>query len=102
MLASPLAREANAQSAIRGSSTQNDILRFNVRDSIEMARFGRVDDERLFSPDGKYFAVVTSRGDIEKNEVESTVWIFATNKMRQFLRENEIKRPAPKVAARVA
>ena len=102
MLASPLVREANAQSAIRDSAARIETRRFTVRDSIEMARFGRHDDEPLFSPDGKYLAVVTSRGVIERNEVETTVRVFATEEVRQFLRENETRRPAPQVAARAA
>lgn len=94
--------KARTRSAIRDFSTGIDTHFFTVRDSIEMARFGRLDDEPIFSPDGKYFAVVTSRGIIAKNEVESTVWICATKEVGRFLRESEAGAPTPKVAARVA
>jgi dipeptidyl aminopeptidase/acylaminoacyl peptidase len=75
---------------------------FTVKDSIEMARFGRTDYEPQFSPDGKYFAVVTSRGIIETNEVESMLRIFATEATRECLRKNVVTIPAPKVVARLA
>ncbi len=91
-----------ARAATEERSSQTSTRYFTVRDSIEMARFGRVDYEPIFSPDGEYFAVVTSRGIIEKNEVESTLWFFSTEAVRECLRRREAKAPTPKVVARLA
>ena len=62
-----------------------DARRFTVRDSIEMARFGRVDYEPVPSPDGRYTAVVTSRGSVENDEVESTLRVFSMSAIRKSL-----------------
>src|SRR5260221_6984267 len=83
------------------SSSQASARYFTVADSIEMVRFG-LDVEPIFSADGKNLAVVTSRGIIEKNEVESSIWIFATEEVRHLLRGNEAETPTPKLAVRLA
>jgi len=84
---------------------------FTVRDSIEMATFidpeTRVGDEQdipvRFSPDGRYFAVVTSRGLIQSDEIESTLWVFESEVVRSELRARETEKAvAPKVIARLA
>jgi dipeptidyl aminopeptidase/acylaminoacyl peptidase len=73
---------------------------FTVQDSIAMARFSDPsgydrEAEAKFSPDGRYFAVVTSRGLIESNEIESTLWLFDVDSVRSFL-QNPGPAPAPK------
>lgn len=76
---------------------------FTVRDSIEMARFVRNEHEPKFSPDGKHFAVVTSRGILHSNEIESTLWVFGSEEVQELLRVgNGTKQCAPMIAARVA
>ena len=75
---------------------------FTVRDSIEMARFGRMDEKPTFSADGKYFAVVTSRGIIQNNQIESTLLVFATEALKEYFRRNEAEKLTPKVVARLA
>ncbi len=67
-----------------------------------MARFGRVDYEPTASPDGKYFAVITSRGIIQSNQVESTLWVFTTEAVKESLRASEIRELIPKGVARLA
>jgi hypothetical protein len=75
---------------------------FTVRDSITMARFGRTEKEALFSPNRKYFAVVTSRGIPETNEISSTLWLFETSPILNSLRDGkEIVKYAPAASARV-
>jgi len=77
--------------------------RFTVRDSIEMSRFGRVDYEPVPSPDGRYTAVVTSRGSIRNDEVESTLRVFSTSAIRKgFGREGNSVDLASRVVARFA
>jgi dipeptidyl aminopeptidase/acylaminoacyl peptidase len=95
--------QAKAQSTIQDSSTQINSHRFTVRDSIEMARFGRVDYEPVASPDGKYFAVVTSCGHIQNNKIESTLWVFTAKGARVYLHGSEATSSfAPKIVARLA
>jgi len=66
---------------------------FTVRDSIEMSRFlDRQDPKVEFSPDGNYFATVTSRGIIHSNSIESTLWVFSTAAQgyRRFARSSAL------------
>jgi dipeptidyl aminopeptidase/acylaminoacyl peptidase len=74
---------------------------FTVRDSITMARFAG--HEPLFSPDRKYFVVVTSRGLPETNEIASTLWLFDTAAVINSLRgASDIAEYAPIALASVA
>lgn len=66
-------------SALAGAplpSAQKDSQDFSVADSVEMARFQRGDGEPKFSPDRKWFAVVTTRGILRSNHLASTLWLF--------------------------
>src|SRR5437660_8751154 len=83
---------------------------FTIRDGIELSHFSKVGQAQdtngvalqlEFSPDRRYFAVVTSRGILATNSVESTIWAFSTADTQAYLRSG---RPAPKptLAARVA
>jgi hypothetical protein len=63
---------------------------FTVQDSIEMTTFSDPDQGRpnppvKASPDGKYFAVVTSRGIVASNKVESTIRIYETDQVQKSL-----------------
>ena len=74
---------------------------FTVRDSIEMARFDRANPHAEFSPDKKYFAIVTSRGIIRSNSIESTIWVFKVKAIQRFLRiGHKIRGFTPKIVAR--
>jgi dipeptidyl aminopeptidase/acylaminoacyl peptidase len=76
---------------------------FTVRDSIEMARFERTGGEPRFSPDRKYIAVVTSRGILQSNKIESTVWVFQSVQVKKLLRTDHVtSRCNPEVVARLA
>ncbi len=73
--------------------------RFTVWDSISMARFSdpytRDPGARAkMSPDGRHFAVVTSRG-LDSNKIESSIWTFEADQVRTFLRSST-KAPAPR------
>lgn len=61
---------------------------FTVRDSIEMSRFER-GGKPIFSPDGKYFAVVTSRGIIDSDEIESTLRVFKAEDVEKLLKNSD-------------
>ena len=83
-----------------------------VKDAIEMQRF--IDpypfhpyaiqrEDAKFSPDNRFFAVVTQRGLIATNELESTIQVFNTTDVRRFLNNSsEIPPPAPRAVVKVA
>ncbi len=79
---------------------------FSVTDSIQMTRFnispgGNPNGDVSFSPDGKYVVVVSSRGVISTNQIESTIWIFETTALRQFVNSKNKAAPAPRQLASV-
>jgi len=73
---------------------------FTVRDSIEMTRFDRIGPKASFSPNKRFFAIVTSRGIMRSNSIESTLWLFSTAKVRAFMRGFG-SAPAPRAIARI-
>lgn len=71
-------------------SAQSTRHEFGVADSISMTRFNEPSDQRQAgavprSPDGRFFYVVTSRGLIASNQVESTIWLFETRAIKRFM-----------------
>jgi dipeptidyl aminopeptidase/acylaminoacyl peptidase len=81
---------------------------FTVRDDIAMVRFSSPsalvkDDEAKFSPDGRYFAVVSSRGIIETNEIESTLSIFRADRVDPFITASgSANAPQPRTTIKIA
>ena len=82
---------------------------FTVRDSIELSHIvnpapsttpGTPDEPPnpipIYSPDGDHFLFVTSRGDLSTNSLQSTVWIFETRAVWDYVSHRSIVRPAPK------
>lgn len=55
---------------------------YAVHDSIELSTFGG-NGITKFSPDGRRFFAVTTRGLLPSNHLESTIWIFDTSKVRR-------------------
>jgi dipeptidyl aminopeptidase/acylaminoacyl peptidase len=81
--------------------------RFTVRDSIEMQVFTEDSDSStnpiVYSPDGNYFFIVSTRGLLASNEVESTIWLFDTHKIKSYLATPSSSRSlAPKPLVRIA
>lgn len=63
---------------------------FTVTDDIEMVRFSDPSASQdgtgtKFSPDGRYFAIVTSKGIIESDQIESTLSIFSSSESDSFI-----------------
>lgn len=64
---------------------------FTVRDSIEFSTFVHAGSQwqpspRVsFSPDGKHFVVVTRHGDLATGKRVSTMWLFSTRWVREYL-----------------
>src|SRR6266853_778212 len=67
------------------------------------ARYGSDPDVAVkLSPDGKRFAVVTTRGLIESNEVESRLWVFDAKAARESLQAKGPQSLRPTVLVRRA
>lgn len=77
---------------------------FDTRDAIEMSRFSNLtpSDEHApvrFSPDGRYFVFVTSRGVLASDEIESRMWIYSSHRVGTFLRGASTMAPQPRLLA---
>jgi dipeptidyl aminopeptidase/acylaminoacyl peptidase len=85
---------------------------FTVRDSIEMQTFidpypfnptSLQSEQVKYSPGNRFFALVTQRGLLQSNELESTLWVFEVDAVRQFhVSPGTIERPKPRAIARMA
>ena len=66
------------------------LRQFTVRDSIELARFTdpftRDPGASVkIAPDGRHFLVVTTRGHVATNNIESSLWVFGTERVLAFV-----------------
>lgn len=71
-----------------GVAAEEAARRFTAADDIAFARFEDIegrDRPVAFSPDGKYFAVLTERGRLDINRPESTVRIYAAADVSAWL-----------------
>lgn len=83
---------------------------FSVKDDIAMVRFSDptadvnspVSENAKVSPDGKHVAVVTTRGILDSDQIESTVSIFDLTAIDRFLTDASLSAPAPRVVAYIA
>ncbi len=82
-------------------SAEAEISRaFTVRDSIEFTTFSDPPARSPHaiaqqSPDGRYLVVVTTRGELATNRLISTLWIFDTRSLKEFVKRDygDIPRP---------
>jgi hypothetical protein len=87
---------------VNGSQAQN--RGFTVRDDISMVRFS--DPSELaahsaakFSPDGANFAVVTSKGILATDQIESTLSLFSSNDSERYLSASDsVHAPLPLIS----
>jgi len=90
-------------SASFGSQTRTSSDRpFTVRDSIEMTTFSdpymRSPEAKCkFSPDGKYFFVITTKGNLEHNQLQSALWLYSTEQVNVFLHGKNAVAPKPQL-----
>lgn len=83
---------------------------FSVKDDIAMVRFSDptadvnspVSENAKISPDGKHVAVVTTRGILDSDQIESTVSIFDFTAIDHFLSDAALSAPKPRVVADIA
>jgi len=92
-----------------GLSSSAEQRAFTVSDSISMATFsepsGLVPNSKAeLSPDGRYFYLVTSRGVVESNQIESTLWLIDREAVRRFVRDpsDRTTMPVPQAIARIS
>ena len=88
------------------SSTPPAQRSFSVADAITMTRFNSpnenlASDAPMFSPDGKHFLVITSKGLLRTDRVETSLWAYNTDQVRRFA-DGADAMPARKLLARVA
>ena len=73
---------------------------FTVRDSIEMTTFSdpyqRSQDAKCkVSPNGRYFFVITTKGNLDSNQLHSTLWLYSTERVHAFLASTKAVAPKP-------
>jgi len=82
---------------------------FSVKDDIAMVRFNdpsedinaSENDSANYSPDGKHVAVVTTRGLLRSDQVESVVEVFDVGEIHRFLSSTSDPKPSPRIVASV-
>jgi hypothetical protein len=90
------------------ASSQNSA--FTIQDDIAMVRFSDPfprsavpgSDILPQSPDGRYFAVITTKGILKSDEIESQISIFDRDTIKSFVQPNVmLPAPAPRVIATI-
>lgn len=87
------------------SQLQHETRPFTVKDSIEMTTFSdpytrSPDAEAKQAPDGSGFVIVTTRGHLDSNELESCLWFYRAADIRTFLSSKKSSAPAPRLLYR--
>jgi dipeptidyl aminopeptidase/acylaminoacyl peptidase len=94
-----------------GADAPGQIKRpFQVRDSVEMTRFGvnedsepdYVDDDGITSPDGRYLIKVSHRGVLPQGVTEGTIWLFDARAVEASIGNPKADVPKPVVLARLS
>lgn len=92
----------------------NDVA-FTIKDSIELSyivdptkstmiemRGAQPVGNPIYSPDGKYFVLVTQRGILATNALEGTIWLFDVSAVRHCVFEQWSAKPLPRKLATVS
>jgi hypothetical protein len=90
------------------ASAQPQQHAFSVKDDIAMVRFSDPSPEQSdpdsgakLSPDSRYAAIVTTKGLLASDQIESEVWTFDLAAVKRFLHDPLGKAPQPHLAATV-
>ena len=73
-------------------------VRFTVRDSVQMAEFT---SSAVFSPDRRYFVIVTERGVLPEGVQEATIWLFNSSEVSASLNGRLSSPAAPRALTRL-
>ena len=76
---------------------------FTVKDPIEMSYirdyyqsdFEKRQPEPITSSDGKWFLLITERGDLSSNKTESTIWMFDCRAVMEYVTKHSASPPQP-------
>jgi dipeptidyl aminopeptidase/acylaminoacyl peptidase len=112
-LARKIAVTAGLAAALHCSSTAsaakpNTLRAFTVKDSIEISYITHpsmwtVNQDPvvapIISPDQRYFLLVTQRGMLSSNSIESTIWLFDRKVVLDYVARRTTVRPAPRMIA---
>ncbi len=60
---------------------------WTVKDSVELA----ILEYPIYSPDRKQFVTCSSRGKLDTNQIESSIWLFNTAEVKGFCADNSTK-----------
>ena len=82
---------------------------FSVKDDIQMARLSDplpdpsipASDTASQSPDGKYVAIVTTRGILAADQIESDILVFNLRTAAAFVENKATSQPKPRTIARI-
>ena len=81
---------------------------FTVKDSIEISSFVNPvlwtvnqdpPTEPIVSPNGQAFLVVTQRGILASNKIESTIWVFERQQVADFVSKRSSEKPRARMIA---
>jgi dipeptidyl aminopeptidase/acylaminoacyl peptidase len=94
---------------VSSASAQSQNHAFSVKDDIAMLRFSDPSLEQSdlnngrakFSPDGRFVAIVTTKGLLASDEIESTVSTFDLGAVGSTLRDPSRQPPKPRIAAAI-
>ena len=94
---------------VPASHAENEGLRtFTIRDSIEISyfvnpTFWSVNHDRptapIVSPDRRWLLVITQRGVLSSNRLESTIWVLDRQAVSDFLSNKSVVCPEPRAIA---
>jgi len=82
------------------SSAEENIKRpFTIKDSIEISYIVGPEEEDpapIYSPDTRYFLLVTQRGVLPSNTLEGTIWLFDRQSVRDYSAGKSAGNPPPR------
>lgn len=93
----------DAAESTSASRASRPLRPFTTRDAVEMAYFGDLfsvipghrTSEGAFSPDGRYFVQLTHRGVLPAGVTESTIWLFETERVHSYVKDDDHERRPP-------
>lgn len=86
-------------------ATDRDLRPFTVQDSIELSYFTNpvlwtvnqeAPTEPITSPDGRRFLIITQRGILATNKIESSIWVFEQVAVDNFVAKKSPQKPVPR------